>query len=85
MNSLLVGAVALIDADGLPRLASHASAGDPEPGQLGLFGAPPPPARPEEREVLDALRELDPNTTTPLTALAMLHELVGRLKSGNAP
>jgi DNA mismatch repair protein MutS len=55
--------------------------------QLGLFGRPPeapapaPPAH--EVDVLNALRALDPERTTPLDALATLHRLVSRLREGD--
>jgi DNA mismatch repair protein MutS len=58
-----------LDARGRPRLA--ADAGDPEPAaQLALFGER---ARdPRETAVLDALRALRTEETTPLEALAAL-------------
>jgi DNA mismatch repair protein MutS len=73
--------------DGRPRLAEHGRAkgesASPEDDQLVLFGALP--ARdPAETEVLDALRELDPDRTTPMEALAMLARLVERLRGGGA-
>jgi hypothetical protein len=35
--------------------------------------------RPQERQILDALRELDPNSMTPLEALNVLAKLVDEL------
>jgi DNA mismatch repair protein MutS len=50
--------------------------------QLGLFAAPAAaPARtPEETEVLAALRAVEPDRTTPLEALALVHRLVSQLR-----
>ncbi len=70
------------DEAGLPRLASHGAERAADPGQLGLFGAAPP-TRPAEREVLDALGRLDPQRTTPVEALVVLHDLVARLRRGD--
>jgi DNA mismatch repair protein MutS len=76
-----------IDEDGRPRFAGHA---DPESTpargedeQLALFAASQPRS-PAEAEVLDALRALDPDGTTPMEALALLARLVGRLR-GEGP
>jgi DNA mismatch repair protein MutS len=65
-----------LDEQGRPRLAG--GTGDPG-GQLGLFAAGPPPRDPREQEVLAALRELDPERTTPLEALAVLARLKQQL------
>ncbi len=50
--------------------------------QLGLFARPPEPAplSPQESEVLAALRALEPERTTPLEALAALHQMVSTLR-----
>jgi DNA mismatch repair protein MutS len=64
-----------LDAQGRPRLAGG-GAGPAEP-QLGLF-APAPARPPGESRALEALRELDPDRTTPLEAL----ELLARLRRG---
>ncbi|NRA00892.1 MAG: DNA mismatch repair protein MutS [Myxococcales bacterium] len=62
----------------------HGRSSRPEPGapdsQLGLFSSPDRP--PEEDEVLDELRKLDPDRTTPLDALQTLTDLVARLRGG---
>ena len=60
-----------LDAEGRPRLASGAPSGADAGGQLGLF-AGGSAIRPEEREVLAALRELDLDATTPLEALSRI-------------
>jgi DNA mismatch repair protein MutS len=70
-----------LDERGRPRFASG---GSPAPGgrsgdQLALFDAARP--SPEEAEALAALRELDPDRTTPLEALALLARLAARLRS----
>jgi DNA mismatch repair protein MutS len=71
-----------LDEAGRPRLALHADpALDPPDGgeaQLALFRAPS--ASPEEREVVEALRALDPDHTTPVDALVALKRLVERLR-----
>ena len=70
-----------LDARGLPRLAGS-DAAPAEPGgadQLGLFN--PPTADPEAGRVLEALRALDPESTTPLEALQLLTDLAARLGS----
>jgi DNA mismatch repair protein MutS len=61
------------DREGRPRLAH--SGGEPAPGtrQLNLFAG-------RDDTVLDDLRRLDPDTLTPLQALALLAELKQRLK-----
>jgi DNA mismatch repair protein MutS len=73
--------------DGKPRLAEHATAeggsARSEDEQLALFGAQPPPS-PAESAVLDELRVLDPDRTTPIDALALLARLAGRLRGGGA-
>jgi len=53
----------------------------PAEGQLALaLGGEPEGPTAEEREVLDALRETDPNTTTPIDALLLLERLHARLR-----
>jgi DNA mismatch repair protein MutS len=68
-----------LDARGMPRLAGGEAAPPEARGgyQLGLFAGAGTP-RPEEAEVLAALRQADPERTTPLEAL----ELLARLKAG---
>ncbi|HZE89393.1 MAG TPA: DNA mismatch repair protein MutS, partial [Verrucomicrobiae bacterium] len=63
-----------VGRDGMPRLARHR---DPAAsrGQLELFGA----ARDEAAEAIAAtLREIDPNTLSPIEALRLLFELKAR-------
>jgi len=67
-----------LDERGRPRLAGPAEGATEAPDQLALFGAAGG-ASPEEREVLDALRGVDPDRTTPLEALQLLQGLVARL------
>jgi DNA mismatch repair protein MutS len=73
--------------DGRPRLAEHATAeggsARSEDEQLALFG-PQSPRSPAETAVLDELRVLDPDRTTPIDALALLARLAGRLRGGGA-
>lgn len=57
---------------GEPRLAAHGR----RSGQLGLFSA----ASSEGRAILDALREIDPLTLTPIEAIGRLADLVERAK-----
>jgi DNA mismatch repair protein MutS len=71
-----------LDESGRPRLAQSevalgASASGAPREQLGLFE---PHATPAEREVLGALRDLEPDRTTPLEALALLSRLVAQLR-----
>jgi DNA mismatch repair protein MutS len=78
------------DDRGRPRLASHAetdggdrereSDAQPPDPQLGLFAAAPRSER--DREVLEALRGLDPERTTPLQALELLTRLNASLTGG---
>ncbi len=66
--------------------------GDAAPGhrlggaaaQLGLFESPRSTIPPEEEEVVAALRALDPDSTTPLEALGVLHRLVSKLRGTEA-
>jgi DNA mismatch repair protein MutS len=72
-----------LDAQGRPRLArsEQPRAADEEPAaQLGLFAAAPGP---EEAAVLEALRAMDPERTTPLAALELLARLRARLERGS--
>lgn len=68
-----------LDPQGVPRLAKEEGASNEAPDQLSfaLGGAAPRP--PEEDEVLAALRDLDPNATTPIDALVALTALRARL------
>jgi DNA mismatch repair protein MutS len=72
-----------LDPEGLPRLAKEAGAATEEPGQLAFALGAPAPRPAEEEEVLSALRELDPNATTPLDALLLVTTLRDRLPKGN--
>jgi DNA mismatch repair protein MutS len=72
-----------LDPEGLPRLAKEAGAATEEPGQLAFALGAPAPRPAEEEEVLSALRELDPNATTPLDALLLVTTLRDRLTRGN--
>jgi DNA mismatch repair protein MutS len=72
-----------LDPEGLPRLAKEAGAATEEPGQLAFALGAPAPRPAEEEEVLSALRELDPNATTPLDALLLVTTLRDRLTKGN--
>jgi DNA mismatch repair protein MutS len=74
--------------DGRPRLAGHRAreeetARSEEAAQLALFAANSPQSA-LETEVLDELRALDPDRTTPMDALALLARLVGQLRGGGA-
>ncbi len=74
-----------LDEAGRPRLAHHEGAPAPSAeggAQLGLFGAGPDP---EEREVLEAIRALDPDATTPMEALLALRTWQGRLGGSGDP
>jgi DNA mismatch repair protein MutS len=70
-----------LDDAGRPALAGGTRRGR---AQLGLFEAPPqgppPPATPDEPELLSALRKLDLSRTTPLDALLWLHEQQKKLR-----
>ena len=71
------------DESGRPRLASAGalpSAATPPP-QLPLFGSGPESA---EAQVLQRLRELEPEATTPLEALSLLVEMRERLREEEA-
>jgi DNA mismatch repair protein MutS len=72
-----------LDDAGRPRLAQRGGAAPAAPGagQLGLFDGPAA-ASPAEREVLEALRALDPERTAPVDALLALQRLVERLRGG---
>jgi DNA mismatch repair protein MutS len=59
-----------LDARGRPRLAADAADPAPEAAQLGLFAERP--RDPREVAVLDALRALRTEETTPLEALAAI-------------
>jgi DNA mismatch repair protein MutS len=73
--------------DGRPRLAEHGTASSSrarnEDEQLALFGTRPPQS-PAEAEVLDEIRALDPDRTTPMEALALVARLVARLRQEGA-
>jgi hypothetical protein len=69
---------------GAAKVVEVAEVGSDRPGgkhdspQLSLFGSLDA-MRPQERQILDALRELDPNSMTPLEALNVLAKLVDEL------
>ncbi|HYO54670.1 DNA mismatch repair protein MutS [Archangium sp.] len=70
------------DDSGRPRLARRTSR-SPSPGQLGLFGGVAesgPKLEPSHQKVLDALRALKLDETTPLDALNLLAKLQRELK-----
>jgi DNA mismatch repair protein MutS len=67
------------DAQGRPRLAGPVAPGSSD-DQLALFGGAAV-ADPALAEVLDALRAVDPDQTTPLEALSLLSALARRLGS----
>jgi DNA mismatch repair protein MutS len=67
------------DEVGRPRLAGAGGAAG-QGGQLGLFGPAPRPAGPGEEQALEALRQLEPERTTPLEALEILSRLVSGLR-----
>ncbi|MFP6606555.1 MAG: DNA mismatch repair protein MutS [Myxococcota bacterium] len=67
--------------EGLPRLAgTEVGPVDESQLSLGLGESPPSPTRLAEQEVLEALRQLDPDETTPLDALLALSDLVRKLR-----
>ncbi len=71
-----------LDPRGVPRLAREADAPDRQSGQL-MFALGTPAVRPpEEDEVLEALRSVDANDTTPMDALLLLQRLNKRLREG---
>jgi DNA mismatch repair protein MutS len=76
-----------IGEDGRPRFAEHGSSEETdtrsEDEQLALF-ANGQARSPAEAEVLDALREVDPDATTPMEALALLAKLAGRMRGEGA-
>ena len=67
-----------LDAEGRPRLAAGADGAPAADGQLGLF-AGAAPRDPGEQSVLEMLRALDPDETTPREALSLLASLRERL------
>jgi DNA mismatch repair protein MutS len=69
-----------LDERGRPRLAQGRATPAPQ-AQLPLFSSASP--APEESEVLERLRGLDPERTTPLEALELLAQLVARLAGGS--
>jgi DNA mismatch repair protein MutS len=74
-----------LDPQGVPRLAKEAGTVADAPDQLSFALGGMAPRPPEEDEVLNALRELDPNVTTPIDALVALTALRDRLNnSGDA-
>ena len=70
------------DARGVPRLADRSAPATTAADQLPLFGGGV--ASDVERSVLAALREVDPEATTPLDALALLARLSGQLREEEA-
>ncbi len=71
-----------LDPEGLPRLAKQAGVESDSPGQLSFSLGDAAPRPPEENEVLAALRELDPDATTPIDALLLVTRLRSRLAEG---
>ena len=76
-----------LDPQGVPRLAKGSEGPSPSreaeaQGQLAFSLGEPEPRPPEEEEVLVALRDLDPNATTPIDALLLLQKWSARLKDG---
>jgi DNA mismatch repair protein MutS len=69
-----------LDARGRPRLLG--GEGDGDTSQLGLFEGEG--ATSQEREVLEALRAVDADRTTPFDALALLARLRAQLEEGGA-
>jgi DNA mismatch repair protein MutS len=70
------------DDSGRPRLARRTSRA-PSPGQLGLFGGgaePGPKLEPSQQKVLEALRGVKVDETTPMEALNLLAKLQRELK-----
>ena len=69
------------DDSGRPRLARRTSRA-PSPGQLGLFGGaePGPKLEPSHQKVLEALRGVKVDETTPMEALNLLAKLQRELK-----
>jgi DNA mismatch repair protein MutS len=63
-----------LEEGGLPRTG----AGSPQKDQLDLFSRPDG-GSPEEREVLDTLREIDVDRLAPLDALTLVARLKGRI------
>ncbi len=61
--------------DVLAALENGHHPGDGDGPQLSLFTAPPPAASPAPEPLAERLRAIDPNTMTPLEALALLAEL----------
>jgi DNA mismatch repair protein MutS len=70
-----------LDPQGVPRLAKEAGTVADAPDQLSFVLGGMAPRPPEEDEVLNALRELDPNATTPIDALVALTALRDRLSN----
>jgi DNA mismatch repair protein MutS len=69
-----------LDTEGRPRLAAGEGDAGRGDGQLGLFGGGAP-RDPDEQAVLEALRAVDPDGTTPREALSLLaswRERLGR-------
>ena len=71
-----------LDPEGQPRLAKEAGAENPSTGQLSLVLGDVAPRPPEEAEVMAALRDLDPEATTPIDALLLLTRLRTLLAQG---
>lgn len=73
-----------LTADGLPRLADAGTGVEAAPaaGQLtlGLTEASGPRLRAAEQDVLDALRDVEIERTTPLDALVLLQDLAQRVR-----
>ncbi|WP_233261296.1 DNA mismatch repair protein MutS [Vitiosangium sp. GDMCC 1.1324] len=71
------------DDSGRPRLVARKTSRAPSPGQLGLFGGvaePGPKLEPSHQKVLESLRAMKLDETTPLDALNLLAKLQRELK-----
>jgi DNA mismatch repair protein MutS len=70
-------------AEGERSSDGHASGlereGDSPPGQMGLFGPTPAAGDPRAARVLEELRRVEPDHTTPIQALEILSRLISEL------
>jgi len=68
-----------LDERGRPRIAESGTADERSEDQPSLFQSSAPGCDPSERAVLEQLRRVDPNQTTPLEALELLSRVVSDL------